>query len=119
MPAAELFFLILLFVFAVCIFAAMCMVFYLGRNKVKSIDRLVYGFEIPSDSIFFQWQRVPHYGGAFASRWFAKRVGLLHIRDHFDKQFQRPFVITEYLLLIGGSLGILAVVLDKLFLHVT
>ncbi len=102
-----------------CIFAAIGMTFYLGRTKMKEIDKLVYGFEIPSDSIFFMMQRMSHYVGPFVCRWCAKRSGSLYIRDHFDKKFQRPFIITHYLFVIGGSLMILAVVLDKFFLQVT
>lgn len=95
------------------------MTFYLGRRKVKEIDRLVYGFEIPSDSIFFQVMRIPHYGGAFAWRWGAKRVHLFHIRDQFDKQFQRPFIITFHLYWTGTMGMILLYILDKLFLDIT
>lgn len=86
---------------------------------MKEVDRIVYGYEIPSDSIFFQLLRIPQYGGAFAWRWSAKRSSLLHIRDHFDKSFQRPFIITFHLLWIGTMGMILGVILDKFFLQVT
>jgi len=85
---------------------------------MKEIDQLVYGYEIPSDSIFFQLLRMPRYGGAFACRWCAKRSHLLYIRDHFDKKFQRPFIVTYYLSIIGGTSIFLLYILDKLFLHV-
>ena len=100
-------------------FAMIGMMFYLGHSKIKEVDRLVYGFEITGDSIFFQGQRVITYGGAFAWRWGAKRSHLLHIRDHFDKKFQRPFIITFYLLWIGTISMIAGATLDKFFLHVT
>ena len=87
----------------ICIFVGIGMTFYLGWSKMKEIDQLVYGYEIPSDSIFFQLLRMSRYGGAFASRWIAKRAHLLHIRDQFDKKFQRPFIIAHYLLMIGGA----------------
>ena len=93
------------------------MTFYLGRTKMKEIDRLVYGYEIPSDSIFFQLLRLPQYGGAFTWHWAAKRSSLLHIRDNFDKKFQRPFIITFYLFITGFIAMILGVILDKFFLH--
>lgn len=104
--------------FFLCMVIAIGMVFYLGRNKVKAIDRLVYGFEIPSDSIFFQNQRIPHYGAAFAWYFYARRCHLLNIRDHFDKKFQRAFVITYYLYLTGALL-IVFMAVDQLFLHIT
>ncbi|NOX43616.1 MAG: hypothetical protein GXP19_07780 [Gammaproteobacteria bacterium] len=102
-----------------CGFVGIGMTFYLGRSKMKEIDQLVYGYKIPSDSIFFQLLRMPRYGGAFASRWGAKRAHLLHIRDQFDKKFQRPFIITHYLFIIGGISLVLLIILDKLFLDIT
>jgi len=91
----------------------------LGRSKVKEIDRFVYGYEITSDSIFYLILRLPAYGGAFAWRWGAKRSKLLHIRDQFDKRFQRPFIITFYLYTIGSVSMILLIIWDKFFLHIT
>ncbi len=119
MTLAQLFFLSLFAMFVLCTFTAIGMTFYLGRTKMKEIDKLVYGFEIPSDSIFFQLQRMSHYVTPFVCRWCAKRSGSLYIRDHFDKKFQRPFIITYYLFVIAGFLMILAIVLDKFFLQVT
>ncbi len=104
---------------AICGFMAIGMTFYLGRSKGKEIDRLVYGHEISSDSIFYKILRLPNYGGAFASRWLAKRTHLLHIRDQFDKKFQRPFIITHYLFMVGGISMVLLFILDKLFLNIT
>ncbi len=105
--------------FILCGIADICMTFYLGRYKMKEIDQLVYGYEIPSDSIFFQLLRIPQYGGAFACRWCAKRSSLLHIRDRFDKKFQRPFIITFYLSIVGVVSMVFGIVLSKFFLHVT
>ena len=107
-----------LFIF-LCGVVAIGMTFYLGRSKVKFIDRLAYGYEIEDDSIFFKIMRIPHYGGAFAWYFYARRCHLLEIREHFDKKFQLPFIITFY---VGwtGAIGIAVLyVLDKLFLHVT
>jgi len=103
----------------ICGFTAIGMSFYLGRSKVKEIDRLVHGHEITSDSIFYLILRLPAYGGAFAWRWGAKRSKLLHIRDHFDKKFQRPFIITFYLFTIGSISMILLIIWDKFFLHIS
>ena len=111
--------LILTVIFVLCGFVGIGMTFYLGRSKGKEIDRLVYGHEISSDSIFYKILRLPNYGWAFASRWFAKRAHLLPIRDQFDKKFQRPFIITHYLFMIGGGALVLLIILDKLFLNIT
>ena len=119
MPYNEIIYLGIIALIMLCAVVAIGMTFYLGRNKVKEIDRLVYGFEIPDDSIFFQILRLPKYGGVFASRWIAKRCHLTHIRDQFDKKFERPFIITHHLFMIGAIGIVLLYVLDKLFLHVT
>lgn len=100
-------------------FSYILMTFYLGKIKIKKIDRLVYGCEIASDSIFFQLIRLPKYGGAFSSHWVAKRSHLLEIRDHFDKKFQRPFIIAHHLLLTGGISMVLLFLLDKFLLNIT
>ena len=119
MQTNVILFICLAAIFLISIFTALGMSFYLGRNKIKEIDRLVHGHEITSDSIFYLILRLPAYGGAFAWRWGAKRSKLLHIRDHFDKKFQRPFIITFYLFTIGSISMILLIIWDKFFLHIT
>ena len=101
-----------------CSFAGIGMTFYLGRSKMKEIDRVVYGYEIPSDSIFFQLFRMMDYGGSFAWRFYARRIGKEWIREHFDKRYQRPFVITYYLFTASGLFIVLLYILDKLHLRV-
>lgn len=108
---------ILVTIFLVCAFLGIGLTFYLGRHHVREIDRIVYGFDIPSDSIFFKIQRVPTYGGAFAWRWGAKRSGLEKIRDKFDKKFQIPFIITFWLFVIGAFSMIAGVIVSKFVLH--
>ena len=115
----EVFYWTLAVLACVASFVAIGLTFYLGRNKIKEIDRLVYGYEIPGDSIFFQGQRMMNYGGAFTWRWSAKRAHLLHIRNHFDKKFELPFIITFCLFLTTGLLTIVLFVLDEWVLHVT
>lgn len=100
-------------VFMLCAFAGLRMVFYLGRCRVKNIDRVVYGFEIPHDSIFFKIQRIPTYGGAFAWRWGAKRGGLEKIRDEFDKKFKMPFIVTFWLFVVGVISMVLGIVISN------
>ena len=90
--------------------------FYLGKNKIKDIDRLVYGFEIADDSIFFYGLRLMNYGGAFAWRLGAKRSKLIYLREKFDKKFQRPFIIYFYLMVSGGFSAILLFILSKFYL---
>jgi len=99
----------------ICGMASIGMTFYLGKNKCKQIDRLVYGFEVPNDNLFAQILRLPNYGWAFASPWFAKRSHLQHIRGHFGKDFERPFIITHYLFMIGTFSVILGVTLSEFF----
>ena len=115
----EIFSWILFVLFMLSGFITIAMAFYLGRHKVKEIDRLVYGYEIAGDSIFFQIMRIPHYGDAFAWHFYARRCHLLPIRDHFDKKFQRPFMVTSFFAWIGIISMIIGVILDKFFLHIT
>ena len=106
-----------------CDVLALWVCFYLsdilsGQEKIKEIDRLVCGYEIPSDSIFFQGFRMMNYGGAFAWRWAAKRSQLFYIRDQFDKKFQWPFVIYYWLVYTSFFSMFLAVILHKFVLHI-
>jgi len=100
-------------------FAFIFMAFFLGRKKIKEIDRLVYGSEISGDSIFHQGLRLMNYGGAFAWRFGAKRSKLLYIRERFNKRFQRPFIIYFWLVIISVSSLTIAILLKKFVLHVT
>ncbi len=108
----------ILILILICAFTGIGMTFYLGRKKVKEIDQLVYGRKRRSDSIFHLILRLPSYGAAFASPWIAKRSHLTHIRDHFDKTFQRPFIITYYLFMVGVISMALLFILDILYLKV-
>ncbi|NOZ55140.1 MAG: hypothetical protein GXP08_18715 [Gammaproteobacteria bacterium] len=119
MQNLELFFWIFAVLILICIFIAICTTFYLGRSKMKKVDLLVYGYEIPSDSIFFQGFRMMDYGGAFAWRFYARRIDKDWIREHFDKKFQRPFIISFWLIVLGFLAMILLYILDKLFLQIT
>ncbi len=119
MPSVEFVFWMLAILALICGFLAIGMTFYLGRNKLKEIDRLVYNHEILYDSIFYLILRLPTYGAAFSCRWCAKRSHLLHIRDRFDKKFQRPFIITHYLFMFAGIVMIVLIVWDKMFLNIT
>jgi len=102
-----------------CGFTFIFMAFYLRRKKIKEIDRLVYGTEISSDSIFHQGLRLMNYGGAFAWRFGAKRSKLLYIREQFDNRFQRPFIVYFWLVIASVSASTIAILLNKFALHVT
>ena len=56
-----------------------------------------------------------NYSGAFAWYLGAKRSNLLHIRDHFDKTFQLPFVVTFHVFWVGFFCMIMLIVLDEFF----
>lgn len=102
-----------------CSFAYIFMTFYLARSKMKEIDRLVYGYEIPNDSIFYQGFRMMDYGGAFAWRFYARRIGKEWIRQRFDKKFKRPFIANFWLIVISGFFLCVAVILNEFFLQIT
>ncbi|MCW8934914.1 MAG: hypothetical protein OQK98_09330 [Gammaproteobacteria bacterium] len=89
-----------------CIFIAIGLMFYIGKTRVKTIDKAVLGYEYPNDSIFSLMLRVPNYGGGFLWEWSAKRSGLKGKIEHFDNKFKRPFIV-NYILLIIGTLSFL------------
>lgn len=117
----QIIYIVLVLTIVVCGFIFIGLVFYIGRKKIKEIDRIVLGKEVPkdSDSIFYKGMRLMNYGGAFAWRLGAKRSKLLHLRDHFDKNFQLPFKLFFLLGIVGACLIVLLFLLDKFLLHVT
>ena len=117
MHTIESFFLGLLALGLLFGFANITMSLYLGKRKIKEIDKVVFGREIFGDNLFYLMMRLPRYGGAFAWRWSAKRAGLLAIRDHFDKRFQRPFILYFWLLIASALSLLVAVILNEFFLH--
>jgi len=87
--------------------------FYAGRTRIKEIDKIAHGFEIPHDSIFFIVMRVPNYGGALLWKWYARRIGLEGKIEHFDKHFRWPFIAAFLLMLFGGLMLIVMVLFDS------
>jgi len=65
MNVTDLLFLILGITGVVTSFIAIGLMFFIGKTHIKEIDKVVYGYEFPHDSIFAQMIRVPNYGGAF------------------------------------------------------
>ncbi|MCF6338812.1 MAG: hypothetical protein L3J84_12825 [Gammaproteobacteria bacterium] len=73
------------------------LLFYIGRTRIKEIDKVVHGFEIPNDSIFFLVLRAPIYGFAFLWKWYAKIVKYESKLEQFDRRFRWPFIATSLL----------------------
>ncbi len=94
-------------------FASIALMFYISRTRIKEIDKVVYGYEFPHDSIFSLMLRVPNYGGAFVWDWSAQRSGLKGKIEHFDKKFRWPFVVNFFLMLFGCVCMIALVILDN------
>ncbi len=117
MRGDVLIFLCLLGIGLICAFVSIFMTLYLGRTKIKEIDRVVFGYEVPINNFLYLGTRMMNYGGGFAWRWSAKRSGILPIRDHFDKKFQRPFIINFWLVFAGIFFIALAILWQKLFLN--
>ncbi len=94
-------------------FLMAALAFYAGRTRIKEIDKIAHGFEIPHDSIFFLVMRVPNYGGALLWKWYAKRIGLAGKIEHFDRRFRWPFIAAFLLMLFGGLMLIIMVLFDN------
>lgn len=88
---------------------------YIGKTRVKEIDKAVLGYEFPNDSIFALGLRVPNYSGGFVSKWSAKRGRLTGKIEHFDSEFRRPFII-YYILFMGSIFFLLAsIIISQLY----
>ena len=55
---------------------AIGLMFYIGRTRIKVIDKAVLGYEFPNDSIFSLIIRIPNYASGFLWEWSARRTGL-------------------------------------------
>jgi len=88
-------------------FISIGFLYYIGKTRIKEIDKAVLGYEFPNDSIFALGLRVPNYSGGFVSKWGAKRGRLTGKIEHFDSEFKRPFII-YYFLFMGSIFFLLA-----------
>ena len=113
MSIGETIFLILSLIAVFCGFVFIGLLFYIGKTRIKEIDKVVYGYEFPHDSIFALIIRVPNYAGGFMWKWSARRSGLEGKIEHFDLRFRWPFIATMVLALTGMFLFIIAFFLMK------
>ena len=97
MVTSELLFLTLALLFVITTFLTIALLFYIGRTRIKEIDKVVYGFEMSNDSIFFLVFRVPNYSLVFLWKMYAKRSGLEGKIEHFDRRFRWPFITVLFL----------------------
>ena len=89
--------------------------FYIKKHLIKQADMVFLGFEAPSDSIFFAMLRANRYAMLFSWSWHAKRTGELEKAGQFDDQFQRPFKLFLWLLLISSICGVVTMILLKMY----
>jgi hypothetical protein len=103
-----------LFLFgSLCGFIAIGLLFYIGKTRIKEIDKAVLGYEFPDDSIFALIIRVPNYAGGFMWQWSARRTGLEGKIEHFDKRFRWPFIAAMVLVITSMSSMIIGTFMDK------
>lgn len=91
------------------------LLFYIGKTRIKEIDKAVLGYEFPHDSIFALIIRVPNYAGGFMWKWSARRTGLEGKIEHFDRKFRWPFIAAMISAIIGILFFIVGITLDKIF----
>jgi len=77
-------------------FIAIILLFFIGKTRIKEIDKAVLGYEFPHDSIFALIIRAPNYASAFLWEWSAKRTHLQGKIEHFDNKFRWPFIACFY-----------------------
>jgi hypothetical protein len=90
--------------------------FYIGKTRIKKIDKAVLGYEFPHDSIFALMIRIPNYASGFLWKWSAKRTGLEGKIEHFDTHFKWPFITSFILVFFGMACAILGILFDKYIL---
>ena len=89
------------------------LLFYIGKTRIKEIDKVVLGYEFPHDSIFALIIRVPNYASGFMWKWSARRMGLEGKIEQFDRSFRWPFIATMVLVIIEMTSVIIAYILMK------
>ena len=94
---------------------AIILLFYIGKTRIQKIDKAVYGYEFPHDSIFTLLIRMPGYASAFIWKWSAKRSGLEGKIEHFDAKFKWPFITSFFLFLFSIICLIIGILVDKYF----
>ncbi len=115
MQTVDLIFVIFLILALLSGFIMIGLMFYIGKTRIKAIDKVVYGFEFPNDSIFALMIRVPNYSGAFLWKWSAKRSGLEGKIEHFDAKFRWPFKAVMLLTIFGITCFIVAGIIKEYF----
>ena len=93
------------------------LMFYIGKTRIKQIDKVVYGYEFPHDSIFALMIRVPNYASGFMWKWSAKRSGLEGKIEQFDNKFKKPFILSFVLVFFGVACFVAAILMEKLVLE--
>lgn len=101
--------------FLVSVASSIALMFYIGKTRIKEIDKAVFGYEYPNDSIFSLMIRVPNYASAFLWEWSAKRTGLKGKIEHFDKEFRWPFIASFVLVFFGLFCAFIGILFDKYY----
>lgn len=115
MSTAEIIMITLFIVGSLCAFISIALMFYIGKTRIKIIDKAVLGYEYPHDSIFSLMLRVPNYGGGFIWKWSAKRGGLKGKIEHFDTKFKWPFIVNFLFMVVGICCLIASVLIGEFF----
>ena len=101
MEVWEIVFLALGVIFLASALLIFVMLVYLGKSRVKEVDRAVHGHELSTDIVSL-FLRIPGYAGGFAWRSYARWSGLSGKFEPFDKSFKRPFIIMFWLIVVGA-----------------
>ncbi len=115
MEAEKLIFVIFVMLAVLSGFIVIGLMFFIGKTRIKAIDKVVWGYEFPNDSIFALMLRVPNYGGAFLWKWSAKRSGLEGKIEQFDAKFRWPFKAVMLLTIFGITCSVMAGFVENYF----
>lgn len=85
-------------------FIALINIAYLKHTKLKEAEILFRGNEIMTTNYFTAGIACLQYGGAFVSRWMAKRSHMLEAREKIPQHIKKYFVFHFWLVLVASIL---------------
>jgi len=75
---------------------------YLRKTVLHEVELMFRGYDIMSSQVYFSLLACIQYGGAFTSRFLAKRSKMLEARERVPVYIQKKFIFAFWLFFISG-----------------
>lgn len=85
-------------------FIAIINIIYLKQTKLKEAEMIFRGNDIMTANFFTAGLACLQYGGAFVSRWMAKRSHMLEAREKIPQHIKKYFIFHFWLMFISTLL---------------